>query len=156
MTAPTVGVALNFDQILSAEVLNAFASGVINCHASRLPRDRGISPALWAFARGDPSIWVSIYRMDSGLDTGPLLEQFEVELTADDTAFSAYKRVCERGGEKLAEAVDACLHGRAKTTPQEGMRSRALSWPDHEFDAALRTSKRRLLRPRDIALLLGW
>ena len=65
-----VAVAVNLDQILKPETLTLFPLGVLNAHASRLPEDRGISPALWAFARGDSEVWVTLYRMDAGLDTG--------------------------------------------------------------------------------------
>ena len=58
----SIGFLFNFDIIIRKNVLSKFKKGIYNIHASKLPRDKGISPVLWAFARGDKEIWSSIYR----------------------------------------------------------------------------------------------
>jgi folate-dependent phosphoribosylglycinamide formyltransferase PurN len=138
-----VAVAINFDQILRAETLAVFARGVLNAHASRLPADRGVSPALWAFARGDAEIWVTLYRMDAGLDTGPIYEQFAVALNPGETAFTMYGRVCAEAGTRLA-ALLASLELR-EPAAQIGPRTAPHPVPDRTFDAMLRRSGRSLI-----------
>ena len=88
-----VGFAFNFDLIFSKALLTKFDGGVFNIHASKLPRDKGVSPALWAFARGDREIWSTIYEMDEGVDTGNIYKQFQVSVQDDETFFAIYKRV---------------------------------------------------------------
>jgi methionyl-tRNA formyltransferase len=149
----SLGIAINFDQVLRAAHLDRFSLGVVNCHASKLPRDRGISPALWAFARGDSTLWVTLYRVDPGLDTGPIYEQFEVPVQKSDSAFSAYERVCMMGGERLSRLATGILEGTAVTRAQEGPLDAPLSWPDERFSASLAASRRKLLKMRDLLRL---
>lgn len=151
-----LGLAINFDQIVKKGLLAAFRNGVFNLHASRLPRDRGISPALWAFARGDEEIWATIYKMDEGLDTGTVIEQFARAVQMNDTAFSLYERLCCEGGKRLCQIIGAHYSGKlAHPTPQHVAEAQApFSWPDLRFDAMLKASKRRLFDLHDIARAL--
>ena len=124
---------------------------MINLHASRLPADRGISPVLWAFARGDRSVWTSIYKVDKGLDTGPIFEQYEMDVMQIDTAFSLYARICAEGGVRLANLLCDFFAGNAKIpTPQHGRTNAILSWPDAKFDEMLQSSGRNLISVKDI------
>ncbi len=147
-----LGVMINFDQVLSPALLAQFTGGVLNLHSSRLPQGRGISPALWAFARGDTEIWASIYRVDNGLDTGPLYEQFAITVPAGATAFEVYERICREGGERLSEVVTQMYRGDlGNPVPQdEPSKPEMNSWPDRRFDALLKRSGRKLLAFRDL------
>lgn len=147
-----IGVAINFDQLLRREFLDLFSAGVVNLHASRLPHDKGISPFLWSFARGDSTIWATLYRIDEGLDSGPIYEQFNFEVDTDCSAFSLYERICRQGGERLAQIVeryycgvlaDPCPVLSEEVNPPH-------SWPDDRFDAMLRNSGRRLISCSDV------
>jgi methionyl-tRNA formyltransferase len=143
-----VAVAVNFDQILRRDTLAVFPHGVINAHASKLPADRGVSPALWAFARGDNEIWVTLYRMDEGLDTGPIYIQFSVPVKSDDTAVTMYRRVCSEAGLQLADLLGEIEQRQA--VPQLGPHSVPHSWPDRSFDHLLQRTRRRLIRLSDL------
>jgi len=153
-----LGLAINFDQILKESFLSRFRHGVLNLHASRLPKDRGVSPALWAFARGDPWIWATIYQIDSGLDTGPIVEQFQLKVQPNDTAFSLYERVCSEGGNRLSQIVDALYKGElVPPVPQErAERCDPFSWPNAAFDLMLAQSKRRLISSSDVVRSFCW
>ena len=150
-----LGVALNFDQIIPDAVLRQFAHGVVNVHAGRLPDDKGISPALWAFARGDDEIWVSIYVMGAGIDTGQVLDQFPVAVRPGESFFSCYLRLCTEAGRRLPLVLDAIAAGTSRpmheSTSDEG---RYHGWPNDEVRAGLRTHRRRLLGMRGLARLV--
>jgi len=141
-----LGVALNFDQIIPEPILQQFRHGVVNVHAGRLPEDKGISPALWAFARGDDEIWVSIYLMGSGIDTGRVLEQFPVRVRPGESFFDCYLRLCTEAGSRLSAVVGAITAGRAsplrESTAAEGSYH---GWPDDTVRVGLRVHRRRLL-----------
>jgi len=155
MLPTDLGLVVNFDQILRESFLARFECGVVNLHASRLPMDRGISPVLWAFARGDSSVWSSIYKVDTGLDTGPIFEQYETAVMPADTAFSLYERVCANGGLRLSSLVSKVLQGNVpQPTPQQGQRSSPHGWPNAEFDALLHRSGRHLISAQDIVRAL--
>lgn len=143
-----IAIAINLDQILRADTLKEYPLGVLNFHASRLPADRGISPALWAFARGDESIGLTIYEMDEGLDTGPIYCQDEVPVRFGETAFEMYRRVCKIAGERLVDTLQAVARGVQPTPQEHAVRQPALSWPDATFSRMLKKSRRRLMIPR--------
>ena len=106
IVANSIGFLFNFDIIIRKNVLSKFKKGIYNIHASKLPRDKGISPVIWAFARGDKEIWTSIYKVDEGIDSGPLVKQFKILTLQNDTAFSLYNRVCIKSGETLNLILD--------------------------------------------------
>lgn len=150
-----LGVALNFDQIIPDAILRQFAHGVVNVHAGRLPDDKGISPALWAFARGDDEIWVSIYTMGAGIDTGQVLAQFPVAVMAGESFFTCYLRLCTEAGRRLP-AVIAAIASASATPMLESTADRGSyhGWPDDQVRTGLRANRRRLLGMRGLARLV--
>ena len=150
-----LGIAFNYDQILRDRLLGAFTHGVLNVHSSKLPRDRGISPVLWAYARGDASIWSTIYKMDEGIDSGPIFRQFQVSIEPGDTACSLYKRVCARSGRELALVVKGIMDGLEEPRPQpEDIEPCTWSWPDLEHQKMMVNSQRRFMSFLDIRKML--
>lgn len=146
-----LGVAFNFDQILKQKLLNSFSMGVMNVHASKLPHDKGISPVLWAFARGDNTVWSTIYRMESGIDTGSVYQQIRVPVEQKDTAFKLYERVCTSSGLSLAEKISNLKKGTLvpirQSTNDEG---NYWGWPDSTHKEMMNTSKRHFIGYKDI------
>jgi folate-dependent phosphoribosylglycinamide formyltransferase PurN len=140
-----IGFAFNFDLILNKEILIKFSKGVFNIHASKLPKDRGISPALWAYARGDKEIWSTIYEMDEGIDTGNIYKQFRVSVNDNDTLFSIYKKISLLSGKVLNSVYNDVLENKIILKSQnKNLETTYLSWPDQKFDTMIKKSKVRL------------
>jgi methionyl-tRNA formyltransferase len=116
--APDLIVVAAFGQILRAEVLELPAHGCLNVHASLLPRWRGAAPIHAAILAGDAHTGVTIMKMDAGLDTGPILSQRRMPLTADDTTGSASARLAELGADLLLETIPGYLSGAIAPVPQ--------------------------------------
>lgn len=149
--SPDLGIALNFDQILKKSTIEFFKRGIINVHASKLPKDRGISPVLWAFARGDDEIWSTIYCIDIGIDTGPILDQFSIPVKPHDTAFSLYESVCFLSGYRLKVIIKKFLEGKIVATPQSTPhRVEYFSWPDDLNAKWMRKNNRKFISWRDV------
>lgn len=142
----SIGFLFNFDIIIKKNVLLKFKKGIYNIHASKLPRDKGISPVLWAFARGDEEIWSSIYKVDEGIDSGPLVKQFKILTLKNDTAFSIYNRVCIKSGETLNLIFDNILNDQIMLKEQSSnIVPNYLSWPDEKFSYLMKKSNRKLI-----------
>jgi methionyl-tRNA formyltransferase len=73
--APDILLVFGFNWRLPREVLNLPRLGTLNVHPSALPRYRGPSPVLWAIRNGDPFLGVTVHRMNSQIDAGPVLAQ---------------------------------------------------------------------------------
>lgn len=116
--APDLGVTAAFGQILSEKFLSLFPLGVLNVHASLLPKYRGASPIQWALLNGDHETGVTIMRTVKEVDAGDILLQKRIPIGEKETAGELFDSLAKLGGEAICEAVDALADGRAVFTPQ--------------------------------------
>ena len=94
------------------------AYGCINVHGSLLPRWRGAAPIQAAILAGDQETGITIMKMDSGVDTGPMLSQRAMPIKPDDTAGSLFERMSTLGAELLMETLPGYLDGTIQPWPQ--------------------------------------
>jgi methionyl-tRNA formyltransferase len=99
--SPDLIVVAAFGQILRPDVLELPPQGCINVHASLLPRWRGAAPIQAAIRHGDQEAGVTIMKMDSGVDTGPMLAQRAIPIQPDDTAGRLAEKLSTLGAELL-------------------------------------------------------
>jgi len=92
--------------------------GCVNIHASLLPRWRGAAPIQRAILAGDALTGVSIMRMDTGLDTGPVFMERVVTIEPSDSGGSLHDRLAMEGGLALLEVLGHLAAGTARSTPQ--------------------------------------
>ena len=102
-----LGVVVAYGHLLPGELLEIPRMGLVNVHASLLPRWRGAAPIQWALLSGDPETGVSIMRIATGLDTGPVWHQERIPIGADDTAGALTLRLAELGARTLLGALPA-------------------------------------------------
>lgn len=82
----TLGILASFGHILPPRIINSFEHGIINLHPSLLPQFRGATPIQHAIALGYKTTGITLFRLDSGVDTGPIIaQQSEPILPTDDT-----------------------------------------------------------------------
>jgi methionyl-tRNA formyltransferase len=99
-------------QIVPPPVFNAPRFGSICFHPSLLPKYRGRSAINWALINGETKTGVSLFWVDAGIDTGPLLLQKEVEVGPDDTTGTLYfNRLFPVGVDAIGEAVNLIKAG---------------------------------------------
>lgn len=117
--APEVIVVAAFGQILRRPVLDIPPRGVLNVHASLLPRWRGAAPVQAAILAGDSETGVTIMQIDEGLDTGAMLTRCTTWISDHDTGGSVTERLAELGAELLAETLPRWLAGEITPEPQD-------------------------------------
>lgn len=134
--APDLVVTCAYGLILPRAVLDVARLGCVNVHASLLPRWRGAAPVQRAILAGDRSTGVTIFRLDEGVDTGPILLAEETPIGPEETAGDLLDRLAGVGARLLVRALAGLADGSASATPQpsEGA-SRA---------AKIRTSEARI------------
>ena len=117
---PDLGVMAFVTHILPQRVLDLPSQGTIQYHPSLLPLHRGISAMHWAIRAGEARTGLSIFWVDAGIDTGPVLLQREVEIGPDDTVGSLYfDKLVQPGVEALVESVRLVREGRAPKVVQD-------------------------------------
>jgi methionyl-tRNA formyltransferase len=114
-----IGVVAAYGKILPDWLLAAIPRGLINVHASLLPRYRGASPVHRAVIAGEHETGVTIMRIVKALDAGPMLASVRVPIGPDDTTTVVEARLAINGADLLVEALDAIGAGTAVETPQD-------------------------------------
>jgi methionyl-tRNA formyltransferase len=115
---PELGVVVAYGHILRREVLDLPPRGLINVHASLLPRFRGAAPIQHAILAGDRETGISIMRMEEGLDTGPVLHRVATPVAEDETAGTLSRRLAALGAGALVEAISLIGAGLDRPQPQ--------------------------------------
>ena len=114
-----IGVVAAYGKILPDWLLATPRLGLINVHASLLPRYRGASPVHRAVIGGDAETGVTIMRVVKALDAGPMLSRVRVAIGEDDTTTVVESSLASRGAELLIATLDDIEHGRASETAQD-------------------------------------
>ncbi len=121
--APDLMITAAYGQILKQAVLDVPRRGVLNVHASLLPRHRGAAPVAAAILAGDEETGVTIMQTELALDTGPILAQRRVPISPHDTAGTLTDRLAEEGAGLLMEVLPAWLDGSLVPTPQDASKA---------------------------------
>ncbi|GIW39681.1 MAG: methionyl-tRNA formyltransferase [Candidatus Binatia bacterium] len=119
-TAAELGVLAYVTQIVPREVFSAPRLGSICFHPSLLPAYRGGSAIPWQIIKGETRTGVTVFWVDEGIDTGPILLQREATIDPDDTAGTLYyRKLFPLGVEAVLDAVDLVSRGEAPRIPQD-------------------------------------
>jgi methionyl-tRNA formyltransferase len=102
---PDLMVVVAYGQIIPASVLSIPRLGVVNVHASVLPRHRGAAPVAHAILAGDRETGVTIMKMDEQLDHGPILAVRATAIGEREDAAALTSRLASIGAELLVETV---------------------------------------------------
>ena len=103
--APEAMVAVGYGQIIPKAILDIPRMGIVNVHASLLPKYRGAAPVQWAIAHGETRTGVTTMRIDEGLDTGGMLLKWETEIGAEETAVELGERLAAAGADLLVRTL---------------------------------------------------
>jgi methionyl-tRNA formyltransferase len=113
-----LAVVAAYGKILPAQLLALPRQGMINVHASLLPRWRGAAPVHRAILAGDAETGVTIMRVVPALDAGPILSRAAVAIDPNETSVELERRLAEAGARLLVETVDALAAGPLREEPQ--------------------------------------
>jgi methionyl-tRNA formyltransferase len=103
--APDAMVVVGYGQIIPKAILDIPPLGIINVHASLLPKYRGAAPIQWAIARGETSTGVTTMRINEGLDTGEMLLKWETAIGPEENAVELGRRLAVAGADLLVRTL---------------------------------------------------
>ena len=112
-------VVVAYGLIIPAALLNLPACGCINVHASLLPRWRGAAPIARAIEAGDSVTGITIMKMDSGLDTGPIIAAQEIPIDKRDNAATLHDKLAEAGARLLLKVLPRYMSGKMRCVAQD-------------------------------------
>jgi methionyl-tRNA formyltransferase len=114
-----LGVVAAFGKILTDVVLATPRMGMINVHASLLPRYRGAAPVHRAVIAGEHETGVTIMRVVKTLDAGPMISTVRHRISPDETSDEVERELARLGADLLVSAVDIMADGPIVETPQD-------------------------------------
>ena len=111
-------IVIAYGQIIPPDILAMPKYGCLNLHASLLPKHRGASPIQSAIAAGDKTSGVTLMKMDSGLDTGPIIAQTKLNIATDETGDSLHDKLARLSAKTLLQYLPGYLTGKLTPQPQ--------------------------------------
>jgi methionyl-tRNA formyltransferase len=114
-----LGVVAAYGKILPQWLLEIPRLGLINVHASLLPKYRGAAPVHRAILAGDTNTGVTIMRVVKALDAGPMLARTVRPIGLDDVSDVVERDLAALGARLLVDTVDDLAAGRATEVPQD-------------------------------------
>lgn len=120
---PELIVVVAYGKILPKYVLDYAKEGCINVHGSLLPKYRGAAPMQRALIDGEKTTGITTMYMDEGLDTGDMIEMFEIAIKEDDDFESLHDKMADLGAYALMSALKCIEKGNVKRYKQDDSKS---------------------------------
>jgi methionyl-tRNA formyltransferase len=102
---PDILVSIGASQIFKKEIFNLAPYGCLNLHTGLLPKYRGLMPTFWAMLNGENKIGISVFEVDEGIDSGPILIQKTIRINAE-THSEIIKKTKKIGMDSIIEAIN--------------------------------------------------
>ena len=118
---------IGWSQIAGREVLNAPLLGALGMHPTLLPQGRGRAAIPWAILKNLPKTGVTMFKLDQGVDTGPILAQREIPLSPNTDAAELYEAVDAAHVGLMREVFPRLREGSVTLVEQD--ESAATLWP---------------------------
>lgn len=118
-----LGVIAAYGKLIPESLLALPRLGMINVHASLLPKHRGAAPVHRAIINGDAETGVTIMRVERRLDAGPMLAKAVRPIGPDDTSDAVEHDLAQMGADLLVETADQLSAGTAREEAQDDAES---------------------------------
>lgn len=123
---------VGWSQIADKNVLASVHRGCLGIHPTLLPKGRGRAAIPWAILKGLSMTGVTLFALDEGVDSGPIVAQVELPLSPDETASTLYPRVVDAHRELIRRVWPGLASGHVTLTPQD--HDQATHWPGRKPD----------------------
>jgi methionyl-tRNA formyltransferase len=112
------GVLASFGKLIPESTIKLFNPGIINIHPSLLPKYRGPSPIESVIKNGDEQTGVTIMKLATTMDTGPIYGQTTYKLSKHETSQQLRKKLSQAGSDLLVELMPSILDESLIPIPQ--------------------------------------
>ncbi|XP_024945331.1 methionyl-tRNA formyltransferase, mitochondrial isoform X2 [Cephus cinctus] len=102
-----IGLVVSFGHLIPSDIIHSFPLGMLNVHASLLPRWRGAAPIIYSLMHGDTQTGITIMNiMPKKFDVGAIIAQQKVDIHPDETMPELYKKLSCMGADLLVSTVE--------------------------------------------------
>ena len=114
-----LAIVVAYGQIIPKKFLSLAKTGFINIHASLLPKWRGAAPIQRSIMNLDQETGISIMRIAEKLDTGPVCNNYKIQLNENLNALEISEKLSNLAAEKILDNVDDILEDKANFVEQD-------------------------------------
>ena len=139
-------ITIGYGVILPEDVISTPKMGCLNLHFSLLPRWRGAAPVQRAIEAGDLISGVTVFKLDPGMDTGPIYVQKRFALDSDISSDALLQELAELGPEAILESISLIDDGLSPTPQDNGLATRALKLSKEEAEVNWNSSAEEIDR----------
>lgn len=108
---PEVVITIAYGRIIPHELLEIPKYGWINVHFSLLPRWRGAAPVQWAILNGDKQTGITVFKLDKGMDTGPVYLEQATPINDDENSDGLLNRLSQIGSDLAIKSLELISEG---------------------------------------------
>jgi len=128
---PDLLISILGNQIFKDPIINLAPKGCLNLHTALLPKYRGLMPTFWVLKNNEKKTGVSIFYVDKGIDSGPIIVQKEV-IIGNKTQEELIGYTKKLGMEAIAESVDLIYNDKVVLTENDPAKMTYFSFPNKE------------------------
>jgi methionyl-tRNA formyltransferase len=125
---PDVLVSILCNEVFKRPLIELAPKGCLNLHSALLPKYRGLMPSFWVLKNGERTTGVSVFFVDDGIDSGPILVQREIPIDAMSQS-QLIRTTKAIGMEAVAEALAKIRDGDTGTLPNDDAQATYFSFP---------------------------
>lgn len=140
---PDLLVSVAGNQIFRPALLKVAPKGCLNVHSALLPKYRGLMPTFWVMKNGERETGVSVFLVDEGIDSGPIVVQKRVPIRTNRLE-ELIRETKVVGMDAVWEAVEKVRRGRLKLIPNPDAEKTYFSFPTKDDVRAFRGAGKRL------------
>lgn len=139
---PDVLVSIAGNQLFKRPLIELASKACINLHTALLPKYRGLMPTFWVLKNGEKETGVSVFLVDEGIDSGPILVQRRVEI-GDKSQEQLIEFTKKLGMDAIIEATELINRGEYELIENNADEMTYYSFPTKEDVRAFRASGKR-------------
>lgn len=139
---PDLLISILGNQIFKDPIINLAPKGCLNLHTALLPKYRGLMPTFWVLKNNEKYTGVSVFFVDEGIDSGPIVVQKKIEI-GNKTQKQLIEETKKLGMEAIAEAVDLIELNKVQLIENDDRQKTYFSFPSKEDVLAFKNSGKK-------------
>ena len=140
--SPDLLISIAGNEIFRRPLIELASKGCLNLHTSLLPRYRGLMPSFWVLKNREKETGVSVFYVDEGIDSGPIIVQKRILL--DGMTHERLIRESKHlGMEAIIESIDLIHRGDVNLIPNDDAEKTYFSFPTREDVNAFKSAGAR-------------
>jgi methionyl-tRNA formyltransferase len=139
---PDLLISIAGNEIFRKPLIELAPRGCLNLHTALLPKYRGLMPSFWVLKNGEKETGVSVFYVDEGIDSGPLLVQERIDI-GNMTQRELIQESKATGMRAMLKAIEKIRDGDTETVPNDDAESTYFSFPTRKDVREFRQSGAR-------------